>query len=173
MIEKENIKGDIAELGVFKGATASILSYFGSKFNRKVYLFDTFDGFNDSDLIGIDANKPKGFSNVTIHEVMEKIDMNTCKIIKGYFPDSIIDECRNTKYAFVHLDCDLYAPTKAGLDFFWEKLNDGGFIFIHDYFTGYWDGVTKAVDEFIKEKNIHSLVIMPDQCCSAVLRKYS
>lgn len=150
LIEKQNIEGDFAEVGVYKGATASILSYFGKLFHRKVYLFDTFEGFHDSDLLGIDSNKlRRQFNDVKMQDIIEKLDMDTCKIIKGFFPDSINSECKNTRYSFVHLDCDLYSPTKAGLEFFWERLNEGGFIFIHDYFTGYWEGVTKAVNEFI------------------------
>ena len=36
-------------------------------------------------------------------------------------------------FALVHLDCDLYAPMRAGLEFFYPKLVPGGFMIIHDY----------------------------------------
>jgi Macrocin-O-methyltransferase (TylF) len=57
-----------------------------------------------------------------------------------------------TRYALLHLDCDLYAPTRAGLEFFYPKLVRGGFLIIHDYMSFYWDGVEKAIDEFFANK---------------------
>ena len=53
----ENIEGDFAELGVWRGNTASVLAHFGALSNRKVFLFDTYEGFNINDLDGIDSNK--------------------------------------------------------------------------------------------------------------------
>jgi O-methyltransferase len=48
----------------------------------------------------------------------------------------------------VHLDCDLYIPTRAGLEFFYPKLVTGGFLIMHDYMSLYWDGIEKAINEF-------------------------
>jgi len=48
----------------------------------------------------------------------------------------------------VNIDADLYVPTKAGLEFFYPRLNKGGAIFIHDY-NDKWPGVMKAVEEFL------------------------
>ena len=65
-IMDENIEGDFAELGVWRGNTASILAKFALDNNRKVFLFDTFDGFDQSDLKGIDTNKKVLFQNTSI-----------------------------------------------------------------------------------------------------------
>ena len=43
---------------------------------------------------------------------------------------------------------DLYRPTRDGLSFFYERLSNGGFIFMHEYNTPNHSGIRKAVAEF-------------------------
>ncbi len=168
----EGIQGDFAELGVWRGNTASILAKFASSDNRKVLLFDTFEGFTETDLTGIDAQKEMDFNNTSIDLVKKVIGKNDahCVFVKGFFPDTITDDHRNRKYAVVSLDCDLYAPTKAGLSFFYERMPIGGLFFLHDYSSLHWDGSKLAIDEFCKETGEH-IILMPDKSGSAFLRK--
>lgn len=114
------VNGDVAEVGVYQGATAEILARYCNRFKRKLFLFDTFDGFKVQDLAGIDADKENGkFSDTTLEMVRRRVgdgDFISWKI--GWFPNSIDEECRNTRYAFVHIDCDLYNPISEALAFF-------------------------------------------------------
>ena len=48
----------------------------------------------------------------------------------------------------------------AALEFFYPRLSPGGIIFIHDY-NHKWEGVERAVDEFIR-KIPETLVLVPD-----------
>ena len=57
---------------------------------------------------------------------------------------------RAVKFAFVHLDADLYQPTLAALRYFYPRMVAGGVIIIHDY-NHNWDGARKAVNEFVTE----------------------
>lgn len=50
----------------------------------------------------------------------------------------------------MNLDTDLYQPIYAGLEFFWPKMNKGGVVMIHDYFTPDLSGVKKAIDDYEK-----------------------
>ncbi len=168
----ENISGDFAELGVWRGNTAAILSFYANQNNRKLFLFDTYEGFSKKDLQGIDNNKFMDFSETSIDLVKQVVNdkSNNTDYIKGYFPDSIKEEHRNKKYAIVSLDCDLYEPTKAGLSFFYPLMNKGGIIFLHDYSSLFWDGSKKAIDEFCKENN-EFVILLPDKSGSAFIRK--
>jgi O-methyltransferase len=57
-----------------------------------------------------------------------------------------------------------------GLRFFYERLNNGGYMMIHDYnFKGY-SGVKTAVREFSEEKKVPYFPIC-DYCGSAVIMK--
>ena len=172
-ILSENIEGDFAELGVWRGNTASILAYYALKENRKAFLFDTFEGFDKKDLDGIDSNKQMDFENTSLKMVKEVIGDELdvcCEYVKGYFPDSICENHKTKKYAVVSLDCDLYEPMKAGLKFFYPLMSPGGLLLLHDYSSLFWDGSKKAIDEFCKENN-ENVILMPDKSGSAFIRK--
>jgi len=168
----ENIQGDFAELGVWRGNTASVLAHYAAKSDRYVYLFDTFEGFNKNDLQGVDKNKPMAFDDTSVEMVKNVIGQSSdrCLFVKGYFPTSLREEHKTKTYAIVSLDCDLYSPMKAGLEFFYPLMSQGGFLFIHDYSSGFWDGAKKATDEFCLEHG-EFVVLMPDKSGSAFIRK--
>ena len=49
-------------------------------------------------------------------------------ICQGLFPVSLTDNHYELKFAFVHIDADLYKPIFDGLEFFYPRLSQGGFI---------------------------------------------
>lgn len=171
-IIEEAIPGDFAELGVWKGNTAAILSYYAKVQGRRAYFFDTYSGFEQRDFIGIDAVIKPAFQDTSLELVLDTVgpDNSHCEFVKGYFPDSLENHHRNTIFSVVSIDCDLYEPIKSGLKFFYPRMSLGGILFLHDYSSGYWVGAKKAIDEFCKETGEY-LVLMPDKSGSAFVRK--
>jgi len=171
-IISEEIEGDFAELGVWKGNTATVLASLAAPAGRRVYLFDTYEGFDPSDLKGVDAGKDIHFRDTSIELVKEVVgpQCTHCEYVKGYFPGSITDAHKARKYAVVSLDCDLYEPTKAGLEFFYPRMPRGGIFFLHDYSSLHWEGAKLAIDEFCRNSGEY-VVLMPDKSGSAFLRK--
>lgn len=149
--------GAIAELGVYKGNSASILKYFADKYDVALYLYDTFEGFDARDLHGVDERQCEGFIDTSLSYVKKRIGEAYYR--EGYFPESIEDSDRNVEYSFVSLDCDLHDPMLAGLEFFWPRMVKGGKIFCHDYSSGYWMGCKQAIDDFCKKENVHPLLL--------------
>lgn len=154
-IKSRDIEGNVAELGVYKGEFAQYINkYFPDK---KLYLFDTFEGFEDKDItqdekerFGITASE---FSDTNIELVLDKMKYKeNCKIKQGYFPDSA--KGVEDKFCFVSLDMDLYQPMLNGLMYFWERLEKGGYLFIHDFTSEKWHGTRKAVLEFCEMKGV-------------------
>jgi hypothetical protein len=170
--EEEGIPGDYAELGVWKGNSSSVLAHYAAAHGRRVFLFDTFEGFRGEDLAGIqDLEKRIAFQDTSLAQVARTVghpDVTT--YIKGRFPDSITAAARAARYAFVSLDCDVYEPMKHGLDFFYGRMPAGGTIFAHDYSSGYWEGSRRAVDEFCARTGERA-VLLPDKSGTAVIRK--
>lgn len=76
-----------------------------------------------------------------------------CIIRKGYFPDTAVG-FENEQYAFVNIDVDLYKPIMAGLEYFWPRMVENGYIFVHDYFSFSYDGAQKAINEFAEKNNV-------------------
>lgn len=164
----DSVPGDFAELGVYRGNSASVLSHFAAQNNRLVYLFDTFSGFDSSDLVGVDSSQPKHFFKTSVDMVRSVVRHDDhCRYIEGLFPASITEEAKASSFAFVSLDCDLYRPTRDGLEFFSPRMSQGGMIFVHDYSSGHWPGATKAVDEFCSTTGRYP-VLLPDKAGTAV-----
>lgn len=160
-IKKTNLKGDIAELGVYKGDFARELN---SEFpERSLHLFDTFTGFDNRDLSIEKSKVPspvlQNFSNTSIDLVKKKMLFpDKVKFYPGRFPDTIpLDDL---SFSLVSLDTDLYQPTYEGLKYFYPRLEKGGSILVHDYNSFQYPGVKKAVCEFCDANNIMVLPLM-------------
>jgi hypothetical protein len=170
-ILEENIEGSFAELGVWRGNSAAVLTAFAKPSQRKVYLFDTYEGFSGRDMTGIDRNVVPGFTDTSLSRVKSVVGSSDNTIyIKGYFPESVTPAASSETYAFVHIDCDLYEPMKNGLAFFYPRMNPGAMLVLHDYSSGHWSGAKKAIDEFCGMTG-ETIILMPDKSGTAILRK--
>lgn len=166
----DGIAGDLAEIGVYRGNSAAILAHYGRRHSRSVFLFDTYEGFEARDLIGVDAGRSQAFADTTMALVRQNVGDGAVVYVKGYFPETVTEDMVRRHYAVVHLDCDLYAPIKAGLEFFYERLSPGGILIVHDYANPCWEGPKRAVDEFMLGIT-EGLVVMPDKSGTAMIRK--
>ncbi len=160
-IQENHIEGNVAECGVYRGDSAKFINKYFS--DRKLYLFDTFEGFEHEDLDYEIENLSEGFNDSFFNEDIFKdtsVDIVKRKmskvenvmIKKGFFPETAADI--EDSFCFVNLDMDLYTPMLSGLRFFWNKMEKGGCILLHDYFHDGLQGVKKAVDDFECENNI-------------------
>lgn len=165
-IKEESIPGNFAEVGVWQGRTSRIIHSLAPE--KPYYLFDTFEGFSKRDL---DGRHDDRFADTSIEFVKNIIGSKDNLIFrKGYFPETSIG-LENETFSFVMLDVDLYNPTLAGLEFFYPRLNPGGYLFIHDYNTPESDfAVSKAVNFFFKDKS-EKIFELPDMFGTVVVRK--
>lgn len=156
LFECKNIPGAVAELGVYRGDFAKVINEIFP--DRKLYLFDTFEGFPEEDMqYEIENNLLKTevgkLSNTSVDFVLGRMPHpEQCIIKKGYFPDTAVG--LEEKFAFVNIDVDLYKPILAGLEYFWPRMADGGYILVHDYFSFSYDGTKKAIEEFAEKYNV-------------------
>lgn len=150
--ELAGVEGECAELGVFQGNTAGVINRIFP--DRKLYLFDTFCGFDEQD---IEAERNGNYSeahrgeykDTSVETVLNKMEHpEQCVIRKGYFPKTT--EGLEERFAFVRMDVDLYKPTCAGLEWFGERMTKGGMIILHDYYSESYSGVRQAVDEYVE-----------------------
>lgn len=169
-IKKKNLQGAVAELGVFKG---DFSEYINKKFSDcKLYLFDTFKGFDkkeaEEEILKNHANKSfvEGFLDTSLELVMNKMTVpEKCVIKKGLFPDTAVG--LEEKFIFVSIDVDFENSTYEGLKYFYPRLVDGGYIFVHDYNHLYLDGVKKAVERY--EKDFQKIAKVPISDTSGTL----
>jgi macrocin-O-methyltransferase TylF-like protien len=168
---EDGISGDLAELGVYRGHSAAVLASFARAYARQLHLFDTCAGFDRRDFQRDEASKATDpYSATSIEAVRRLVGDRSVTYVAGRFPESLPPEFSAKSFAVVHLDCDLYEPTKAGLAFFYPRLAPGGLLIAHDYGGLYWEGVKRALDEFAREIPERP-IIWPDKSGTAAFRK--
>jgi O-methyltransferase len=82
-----------------------------------------------------------------------KYDEKNIRIYKGWFQDTFKKHSGEIgKIAVLRLDADWYESTKLSLEYFYDKVVEGGFIIFDDY--GTYEGCKRAVDEFLSNRNL-------------------
>jgi len=161
----KDLKGDVVECGVGYGHSffkLCCLAYYENK-DRKVYGFDSFQGFPDPSEEDISLRNPqKGEWNVATVETIKlllkqdgRIDPqfidNNVKLVKGFFEESL-NKFGGDSIAILHLDVDLYQSYKVTLEYFWPRVEKGGIVLFDEYkqpdVVKYFPGAPKAIDEF-------------------------
>lgn len=155
-IRKRSLTGAVAEVGVFRGEFAQFIN--AAFPDKRCYLFDTFEGFDANEAL---REKKRGNCSEAFIEAYKQTDLgivldsmpniNTVIIKQGYFPESLGGMEEN--FAFVSIDVDFEQSIYKSLEYFYPRLNEGGYIFVHDYNSSL-TGVEKAVDNFERYNNI-------------------
>lgn len=170
------VEGDVAELGVYRGKLSCLLADKLKLFTeKKLWLFDTFTGFDKRDLVGIDCGKYENFTDTSENFVVNRIEnvgLTKDRIVvrKGYFPHTSYD-MNNSKFCFISIDFDLSEPTKEALRIMWSYLSEGGIMIVHDYNNYYYNGVKKSVDDFVLQNGINNTFILCDYCGTYIIKK--
>lgn len=171
-IKSQNVGGSVAELGVFRGDQAHLISQLFQ--DETFHLFDTFQGFSEVDLgsenvRSYSTSAAGEFSNTSVDLVLSKIH-NPSRVVvhQGFFPETT--DGVEDRFSFVSLDVDLHDPTLAGLRWFYPRMNKGGVIFVHDFNNCRYNGVRDAVNTFIAETGAKIMPI-PDFSGSVAVLK--
>jgi hypothetical protein len=173
-----NIGGSIAEVGVYKGDFSHHINRLFP--DRRLYLFDTFEGYDERDFFAEKANNEVFDEFAAGAEAVNRLADTSVKIVlgrlpnpqnavikKGYFPSTF--DLKDEAFSFVFLDLNLYQPTIEGLKIFYPLMSKGGVILVHDYFYGTQNGVYNAVNEFMEAMSI-SAVPAADNTAIAIVK---
>ncbi|KAF0219370.1 MAG: dTDP-6-deoxy-L-hexose [Geobacteraceae bacterium] len=171
-----DLPGDIVELGVYRGASLMSWANFLEIRNmgdrqKQVFGFDNFAGFsNISDKDGkIDSTFGKvlnGFDSSGFEEILRDAISIFDKdrfipykprvvLVKGDVEETVprfIEENPGLRISLLHFDCDMYEPTKVGLEHFWPLVVPGGVVLFDEYGIRPWEGESRAVDEYFEGK---------------------
>jgi hypothetical protein len=162
-----DLPGDIIECGVYKGASLirflTFRNILENDFSRKVIGFDAFGKFpqnlsnidSDFDFITEFDNKGEGLTESELTSILKQKKFQNYELVKGDVFETLrkwLIQNSHTRISLLHLDLDVYAPTKYVLDELWDRVVEGGIVVFDDYNTV--EGETVAVDEFLKKHKI-------------------
>lgn len=162
------------ECGVKYGSSAVRIA---SVINNNGYLFDTWKTFSGISKIDTSESRIKKILKRDSSDIKKKCILlikkhelsDRLKLLQGdvrYVLPVFLKENLGLRFSIVHLDLDIYEPTKICLELLWEKTE--GAIFIHDYGSNKWKGIKIAVDEFSAK---HGIVIKKYDIEACVLYK--
>jgi O-methyltransferase len=154
----KKVPGDMAELGVASGASAMMIASRAP--GRILHLFDTFEGLPKPTQPDSARFRERQYS-YSLEEVQRYLKNDDIRFHRGLFPLTATP-LSGTRFAFVHLDADLYESTRAGLEWFYPRLNRGAILICHDYDTS--AGVNRAFEEFFADKPEPYLDFVGSQC---------
>ena len=141
-VGQASLPGLYLEFGVGRGKS---IRWIGSKADRTVYGFDSFQGISEfwnGNPIGSFAQKK-----------LPKVPPNV-KFQIGMFDDTVTDflEANSEPVSFLHVDCDLYSSTVTIFDALGTRLQSGAIILFDEYynFPRWQQHEHKAFQEFVQ-----------------------
>lgn len=159
-----DLPGDVIELGVFKGGGliqfATFRELLENSNSRKILGFDVFGEFPGSSTLNSDKSFIDGWNKQFKDEFLSKEEIcesfklkgfSNIELVKGDISDTIDEyllKNPQTKISLLHIDVDVYEPTKTGLEKLFDRVVRGGVIVFDDYAAV--EGATLAIDEFFQ-----------------------
>ena len=142
----KEVSGAAAELGVYRGFFARCINQLLPQ--RKFYLFDSFEGFAQ------EACAAESFQAAHRNTAIDKVlsimpHPETVTVKPGFFPESL--EGLEERFCLVSLDVDFYQTTLDGLRYFWPRLEQGGYLMLHDWGSPKLPGVAQALSDYEAE----------------------
>lgn len=158
--------GRIVELGVFKGKSAAYMCEEIERVNKKIH-FDAIDWFKGSiehvDMVGVfPENLDNDLREDWLYQhclenlqpgiragLVNVIRMNVKNAVHLY-EDESIDFC-------FHDASHEYDDLMVELPLWWNKIKPGGYFAGHDYGNWGFIGVSRAVNKFAEDRDLHVL----------------
>ena len=172
------IHGSVVEVGVHRGASLMTWAHLSSvlepvNYLRRVIGFDTFSGFPElgpNDAKGTSEHlKTGGYSReenaeVNLRDAIKLFDMNRLmnhipkvELVPGDVCDTLPEYLEHNPHLVVsllHLDADLYAPSKVALDTLLPRMPKGAVIVFDELNLDAFPGETLAAIEAVGLHNL-------------------
>lgn len=148
----KEVPGSTAECGVFQGSSSWLICSAGATAGRTHHLFDSFEGLSSPEP---EDGRYWSAGSLAAGEalVAEKLAKFSPMLVfhRGWIPDRF-HEVRTERFAFVHVDVDLWQPTLDSVEFFYPRLSEGGILLCDDYGCSTCPGATAAINRFLADK---------------------
>ncbi len=136
-----SVPGDAIECGSYRGATALTLALLGQihQISQRILLLDTFSGTPET--CPYDISRPQGEFvppadqvDVIRQQAQALGILDRIEIHQGLFAESFARlEARDLRFAFVHIDANLYQGTREACLFTLPRMHPGGALVFDDY----------------------------------------
>jgi len=152
-----SLDGHTAECGAYEGRGSYLILDVLNGRDREHHIFDSFEGVSQP--IELDRHESedvvqwsKNDMSVPIEVVRQRLQrFPNVRYHEGWIPDRF-DDVADHRFSFVHIDVDLYEPTRDSIEFFFPRLERGGVLLCDDYAAVGTPGARRAMDEYFEEQ---------------------
>ncbi len=167
--KNKNLKGDVLEVGVWRGGTGCLMASALRDTHCTIYLADTFTGVvkpseNDTHYKG---GEHSDTSIEIVKTLAGKLNLTNIQILQGIYPEkNALSRVPGTTLRMCHIDVDTFQSAKDIFIDVWPIVEPGGMVVFDDY--GFWgcEGVTKLCNTleitdgtFIHNLNGHQIIV--------------
>jgi len=161
-IVDNDVPGDFVECGTWRGGLAALmLHYIRITEDKRLYIYDTFEGMpqpgeNDGGYAKMmyreNTENDGGWCKAGIDlvkSVLQQVNpsySDVCHLVKGKVEDTL-DLIAPQTISLARLDTDWYESTKKELEVLYPRVSSGGYVLIDDYSD--WNGCKQAVNEYL------------------------
>lgn len=150
--ECQPLPGDVIEFGSYRGGSAAVIGQVLRGSGKTLHVCDSFEGlpaptaednyhqtadFNDTSAGRVQA----GLARLGIPAQMHV----------GFFSD-VLPSMGDLRFAFAHIDVDLYESVMTCVEYCYPRMAAGGIIIFDDYSAPTCEGAKRAVDEFFANR---------------------
>ena len=142
--------GDTAECGVWTGSSSWFICRHFDGTGKVHHGFDSFEGLSEPAAEdGLYWHRGDlGEGEDAARAMLEGFDV---RLYRGWIPERF-DEVADRSFSFVHIDVDLFEPTRDSIAFFYPRMAPGGVMLFDDYGFVTCPGATRAVDDYMAER---------------------
>jgi hypothetical protein len=156
-IEAQAVPGAIVEFGVFRGdwLLRLIEACERNGIRRQVFGFDSFEGLPAPSMEHDLDCWAEGDYAAGLEEVGQRLGVvqrPNVSLVKGWFNDTLPAEAAQaiSAIAFARIDCDLYEPAVACLEYLTGRLSPGAILVFDDWKFNLAKGETRAFAEWVR-----------------------
>jgi hypothetical protein len=165
--QARSVKGDLVELGVFKGHTTLFTAeYLGFETWDKTWsLYDTFEGIpaDQIDPGWEQGNQAAYGGTFSYEEVRDRFAaFPNIKVIKGRVPEVLAEDCPEA-ISFIHMDLNNTIAEVQALDALYDRLSPGGVIVFDDYGWAVARRQREAEDKWMADRGMRILPLPTGQ----------
>ena len=161
----KQLPGDFVECGTNTGIMSlAICNYIDfNSTGKNFYLFDTFRGIPEAQMLPEERAAGRGLENSIYEECFETAKRNfspfpRAHLVRGEVPDTLPSQPIE-KVCYLMLDMNIMVPERAALEYFWDKLVPGAIVLLDDYGWLGYVAQKRALDEFAASKGVKILNI--------------
>lgn len=161
------LEGDCYEFGCYRGYSAAFLAETMQVLNvrnKKIVLFDTWEGMPSSDKAADSFYRSGDFADTALETVQRALKpwQDRFEYIQGDICQTLPLQ-RPRPLCYARIDVDLYAPARVALETIYDWVVEGGIVYLDDYVSEKTVGERLAVDEVLADRPERPFYMLGDR----------